>query len=328
MNATDKFEFNTKINTILSKFMFYSCVLVVVVFVLGNVLNIAICLRENIRKEMMGYYNVLISFWNILSLAFLTFILYFPQSIQEQDLTLISNFSCASINYITRICIQMSAWIHVFLTIDRYLCLVINRGNKLMSFLKSKKRLSLAFMGLLVIFCFVNVPNLYFTLSNDSNSSSFTASSMKCISTPLINQIRNLLIAILRIILPIILQTIFSLLLIYKLYKWKRETALNRIDPAMEKEHRFSRVILWLNLMFIITEIPFLITTLYFSVLGLVPSYPIDMNTSYDLAMWTLAYYVTLVFGLYLFGSLFFVNLLTNKLFQKEIKIILGFKIR
>jgi hypothetical protein len=59
-------------------------------------------------------------------------------------------------------------------------------------------------------------------------------------------------------------------------------------------------------------------------VLGLVPTYPIDMNTSYDLAMWTLAYYVTLVFGLYLFGSLFFVNLLTNKLFQKEIKIIFG----
>jgi hypothetical protein len=80
--------------------------------------------------------------------------------------------------------------------------------------------------------------------------------------------------------------------------------------------------------MFIITEIPFLITTLYFSVLGLVPTYPIDMNTSYHLAMWTLAYYVTLVFGLYLFGSLFFVNLLTNKLFQKEIKIILEFKIR
>ena len=37
--------------------------------------------------------------------------------------------------------------------------------------------------------------------------------------------------------------------------------------------------------------------------------------------------YVALVFGLYLFGSLFFVNLLTNKLFQKEIKIILGYNV-
>ena len=320
MNETDNFEFNTKINTVLSRFMFYSCVIVVVVFVLGNVLNIAICMRETIRKEMMGYYNVLISFWNILSLAFLTFILYFPQSIQEQDLTLISNFSCASINYITRICIQMSAWIHVFLTIDRYLCLVINRANRIMSFLKSKKRLSLAFTGLLVLFCFVNVPNLYFSVSTDGKSNS------KCISTPLINQIRNLLIAILRIIVPTILQTIFSALIVYKLFKWKRGSSLNRIDPAIEKEHRFSRVILWLNLMFIITELPFLITTLYFSVLGLVPTYPLDMNTPNDLAIWTLAYYVTLVFGLYLFGSLFFVNLLTNKLFQKEIKIILGFR--
>jgi hypothetical protein len=190
----------------------------------------------------------------------------------------------------------------------------------MMSFLKSKKRLSLAFTGLLVLFCFVNVPNLYFSVSTDGKSN------LKCISTPLINQIRNLLIAILRIIVPLILQTIFSALLIYKLYKWKCNTAANRIDPKIEKEHRFARVILWLNLMFIITEIPFLITTLYFSVLGLVPTYPLDMNTPYDLAVWTLAYYVTLVFGLYLFGSLFFVNLLTNKLFQKEIKLIFGFR--
>jgi hypothetical protein len=70
MNSTETIEFNTKINTILSRFVFYSCVIVVVVFVLGNVLNIVICMRETIRKEMMGYYNVLISFWNILSLAF------------------------------------------------------------------------------------------------------------------------------------------------------------------------------------------------------------------------------------------------------------------
>jgi len=137
-----------------------------------------------------------------------------------------------------------------------------------MPFLKSKKRLSLAFTGLLVLFWFGNVPNLYFSLSTDSNSSSFMALSINCSSTPLINQIRNLLIAILRILVPTIVQTIFSALLISKLYKWKRATPLNRIDLIMEKEHRFLRVILWLNLMFIITELPFLITTLYFSVLG------------------------------------------------------------
>jgi len=96
------------------------------------------------------------------------------------------------------------------------------------------------------------------------------------------------------------------------------------MNQSMEKEYRFARIILWLNLMFVITETPFLLTTFYFSVLGEIPLYPIDANASNSLALMTVVYYASLVFSLYLFGSLFFVNLFTNKIFQKEIKIIFG----
>ena len=124
------------INDFLANFIFYSCVIVVMSYILGNILNILICLRKNIRKEIMGYYNVIISIWNILALS-TGLTLYFPTSIYVEDLVLLSDFSCASINYVMRVCVQMSAWLHVCLTIDRYLCV---KFNKKLNFLLNDKK--------------------------------------------------------------------------------------------------------------------------------------------------------------------------------------------
>jgi hypothetical protein len=303
--------FTKKINEILTQFIFYSCVIATVGFIICNILNIVICLRKRIRQKMMGFYNMAISFWNILTLTF-GFIFFFPPTIHAQDILLVSDFLCATLNYSMRLSVQMSAWLHVFLSIDRYLCVAFHQ--KLNFLLKSKKKLSFVFMGLFAFICIINVPNLFFRLSI-TNSSSFTPK-VQCDSTPLINQIRNMIISIFRIVLPLVLQIIFSILLIYKFFKVRRSVVRNQV---MQKEYRFARIILWLNLMFIITEVPYLLTTIYFTLLKVTPSYPLDANTSYTMAIMTLVHYVSLVFSLYLFGSIFFVNLFTNKIFKREI---------
>jgi hypothetical protein len=69
-------------------------------------------------------------------------------------------------------------------------------------------------------------------------------------------------------------------------------------------------------LVYIITETPSLMMTFYFSVLGEIPSI--------KLAKMTVVYNASVLLSVYLFGSLFFVNIFSNKLFQKEIKIIFG----
>jgi hypothetical protein len=173
------------------------------------------------------------------------------------------------------------------------------------------------FLGLFFIFCAINVPNLFFRISLDENSN------LKCDSTPLINQIRNMIISLFRVILPIIFQIVFSALLIYKLFKVRSNVNRNQ---SMEKEYKFARIILWLNLMFIITEMPFLFITFYFSLFGIIPKFPLDANASHSLAIATLLYYVATLFALYLFGSIFFVNLFTNTLFKREIKTIFRFR--
>jgi hypothetical protein len=108
-----------------------------------------------------------------------------------------------------------------------------------------------------------------------------------------------------------------------KLFKAKRVVMTNQ---SMQKEYRFARIILWLNLMFIITEAPLMVTTFYFSLLKVIPTYPIDTSASNVIAIMTLVYFVTLVFSLYLFGSIFFVNLFVNKVFQREIFAMIGRK--
>ena len=306
-------SFILQINDFISEFIFYSSITIVVPLILGNILNILICARKNIRKEIIGIYNVVISIWNILALSF-GLSLYFPASISIQDLTLTSDFLCVTINYVMRVSVQMSAWLYVIMTIDRYLCVQFN--NKLKFIFDDPKKLSLIFVGLFAIICGINIPNLFFRVSLDDQSN------LTCSSTPLINKIRNMMISIFRIILPMIFQVVFSTLLIYKLFKVRRRVNSNQ---SMEKEYKFARTILWLNLMFIITETPYLLTTFYFSFLGVIPQYPLNVNASHSIAIMTVAFYVTTLFSLYLFGSLFFVNLFTNKLFQTEIKLIFTF---
>jgi hypothetical protein len=316
MNNTQKIqenEFILKINEFVTKFNFYTSLIGSTCLLFGNIFNIVICSRKKIRKEIIGFYNIVISSWNIIITIF-GIIFYLLPTINVKDLQLISDFSCATLNYTMRVSVQMSAWLHVFLSLDRYLCVAFNQ--KLAFFLNDRKKLSFTFLGLFAFICVINVPNLFFRLSITNSSSN-----IQCDSTPLINQLRNMVISIFRILLPLVLQIIFSSLLIYQLFKVRRSVMMNQ---SMEKEYRFARIILWLNLMFVITETPFLLTTFYFSVLGEIPLYPIDANASNALALMTVVYYASLVFSLYLFGSLFFVNLFTNKIFQKEIKIIFG----
>ena len=314
-NTTVANLFAQRTNDFLGKFIFYSCVIGLTGFMLGNILNIMICLRKRIRKEMMGFYNIIISIWNILALVS-GFVMFFPSSIHIQDLLLVSDFSCVAINYVMRVCVQMSAWLHVFLTIDRYLCVAFN--NKLKYIFNNRKRLSLIFLSLFALICVLNAPNFWFRLVSLTNKSNVK----ECTSSSFVYLIRNTIVSLFRIFLPIIFQVIFSALIIYKYFKIRRRV-IQDTNRSMKKDFNFARIIVWLNLMFLITETPLMLITLYVGILGITPMYPLDVLTTPNLLThWTLVYYVSQVFALYLFGSLFFVNLCINKLFKKEIRLI------
>jgi hypothetical protein len=312
-------NFVAKINQIITHFLFYSCSIVVNSFILVNILNILICLRSRIIKEMIGFYNIIISVFNIFTLVLGSLIVY-PITLNLQDLIEISNFSCITITYFSRVSVQMCSWLYVFLSLDRYLCVAYNEKFKFL--LNNKKKLSFILTGLFVVILLINVPNLFFKLTNVSSfdtRTNQTKSYVLCTATSSVILVRNFIVILFRIALPLLLQIILSILLIYKLFKSRHSVGINR---DMKKEYRFTRIIIWINICFIITETPLMVTTLYFGILGLKPEYPLNENSSNSLAISTLIFYVASVLGSYMFGSLFFVNAFTNHIFKKEISLI------
>ena len=92
----------------------------------------------------------------------------------------------------------------------------------------------------------------------------------------------------------------------------------------MEREYKFTKIIVYLNVSNFLTEMPILVMSAYFGIIGETAHYPIDLSVSKSFAKATLAYFISDLLGGYMFGLLFFVNVATNRLFQDQIKFIFG----
>ena len=77
--------------TLADKLVYYSTFSVATIGIASNILNIIISSRANLRKKAMGFYNIIISIFNIL-IIFVGSIQYFPTSIGAVNFFLISNF--------------------------------------------------------------------------------------------------------------------------------------------------------------------------------------------------------------------------------------------
>ena len=252
--------------------------------------------------------------FNILALTG-SFMLYFPSLTVKLNYSLTSNATCILATFFTRFFIQMSTWTNVMVSADRVIVVLYPTRFR---FIDDKKKLTWIALVLFAILAILNVPNLFYklvTITKYDYVTNRTIEDKLCTSSDSLVFIRNLEITLFRIIIPIILQIIFSIILIYKLIKSARD-----VNRSLKQEYRFAFIIVILNVLFIITEFPLMVTTLYLGVIGETPTYPMDTNISRNLAVVTLAFYITLTISTYMFLSLFFVNISFNKLYQKEIR--------
>ncbi len=308
-------DFISSINFAISQVNFYSSTLICSIGIVGNILNILLCLNERIQKRTMGIFNLLMSIFNILSLTSVL-IIYLPPSAGNQDLTLTSDFSCKMLYYFNAVCVQMVAWLNVMVTIER---IAFISEIRLVKFVKNKKILGLIFLGLFAFNLITNIPTLLFKLINEEKNQ--TVKYITCTSTSTVVLIDNVNASTTRLFLPIILQIFLSIVLIIYL-KNNREKYKNNSSPVFKNEYRYAFAVVILNLIYIVTECPFMILKIYFSILDIIPNYPLIAGTSRSLAIRTLAYFCTMSLSLYKFCSLFFVNIFLNKQIRKEIRFI------
>ena len=149
---------------------FYGSIVIGSIGFLTNSLNLTVSLRENVRKTKMGFYVTFVSIFNILAII-VNILDFFPQSIGQQQTILISTYTCALVQYFSRVLLQISQWLNVLISFDR-LSFLEYRARQDQRPL-NKKRSLLIILGLVTFICVINVTNLFYEnyfLSREKNN--------------------------------------------------------------------------------------------------------------------------------------------------------------
>ena len=283
---------------------FYFCVVICNIGFMANILNILVSTRKKLLKNTVGFYNIFMSIFNISTLAVAGYLDLFSQSIGQKPLILRSNLNCVLITYFIQVFSQMTAWLIVMVTADRLLCLysLFNRFK----FIKNKKNLSGTVACLFLVICFINLPSFFFHLDPQTGM---------CTSVNFVVLLRDLSAMTIRVIVPLVIQLIMNTILIYKLIQVRKNL---RMTKSEKNEARLAFTSIILNGVLVVTELPFIVSTILTNVYGY--NETLISHTTNKSAWASFAFVCSLGFASFYYVSLFFVNYLTNKLFRRECK--------
>jgi hypothetical protein len=295
---------------------FYMCLVIGNFGIVSNILNIIVSIRSKIQEIItMGFFNVSLSCVNIILIVFVSYLLFFAQSIGKDELVSTSIYACLFIPYFTRIFAAMSAWLNILITYDRLCIFKVNYDEH---FINNRKHLKLILFGIFFAACLVFVPNLFFHLESqtkfDSNRNTTQIITI-CTSSSLIQLLRDASGSFIRVVLPILLQTSLNTILIAKLIRFR-----SNFDPTLIKEKRFAFTIIIFNIVYILGEIPYLICLALINTYSYNPTTYISTSSD-EAAISSFAYLCSLALLLLVDTSLLpFVNFFTNKKYRKEVK--------
>ena len=297
-------------STIQHQYSFYSFLIVANIGFLVNFLNIItfILRGEKFSKNSMRFYNLLISTSNILALV-ASYVYLFPNTMGMQNFELISNISCILLSYALRVFLQLSSWLNVMTTLDRLICLTYPGRCK---WIKDTRKLTVAALGLFLGLVLINLPNAWFKLETQTTNAA-NETSLLCTANANIVGLRDLIGVSMRFAVPLVFEVLLNVVLIYKLAEQKHKLRIRSRD--MTREYRFAFSILILNVLYIVTETPNFVMTIYVSASGYNQA---SEPTTRVQALASLIYYFTLVLILFRCDCLFLVNLLVNKVFRRE----------
>ena len=318
LNHGTKDTLNFNLEHITKILVYYSFLIVSNLSFISNLLNILICNRRKLlKKNTFGLYNTLMSSFNILSLIF-SYLIYFPYSIDEQDLLLKSTLNCVLISYLNQVCLQMCSWLNVTMSIDRTIS--IGFSHKF-SFHKSKRNINIICACLCLIICLANVEIFFGAITSKTiidRDENRTLSFQYCISLSQVGPISDVISQTMRTVLPVILEFLLNAILIYKLWRSRRRSA--NVNRSLNRDYKFAFLIVILNFLFLITQTPFMVVTIYACVINYISqTHDSIFISDYELIVTKYMSIITGVFSTYMFGSIFFVNLFFNRIFQMEL---------
>ena len=196
-------------------------------------------------------------------------------------------------------------------SVDRMVCVVYPHKHK---YISNKATIFGIVLSLICLQLILNSANLFFEIKvlNVSNPlNNITKNVRLCTSSSRIVLIRDLMDELTRSVIPIIIQSSSSIIMICSLIKRRKNIKRSSLS---EKDRKFAFTVMILNLFFLITQIPSVIATICLWKTGANKSSHIKTKNS------MIAYFLylfTILFASFNLISVFAINLTFNKMYRK-----------
>ena len=263
---------------------------------IGNTLVIYILSRPKFKKESLFRYLLIASINDTIFLSYIWSLSY----ISEFKLNSIE-ILCKLFFYTSRIFFSLSPWIIVISSIDRF---IATKYPTHYLFRKKFKYQALVILIVFISITLINIPYYYFIKIININTN-LTSCQFEDLNTLFFIDLLGFLSGT---IIPFFMMVLFNSMTFKELLKSKKTIQRKKFD----KEYRFFKILIFMNLFFLICYLPIYIYTVTYDILGI--QY---VGTSG---------FVYLNYLTFFYSSLnFFVYFSSNKLFRKYVLSIICF---
>ena len=305
-NSSSELNFSPLINLMNS---YYTLVAVPIGF-FTNILSIVVFMRPNLLKTSMGYFNLLMSISNLLSLFFFFFI---QQSsiVFHIDLSIQTDVGCKLFMFTRRVMRELTPIIETIMTFERFITIYY---PKKFTFFQNKMFILKLICFVLFVYAIISFENLLYELQITEKSSYqvvnettvwTNTTSKSCTGSLLVTVSSDLISATLRAVIPFAFMLVFNVLMARKVMRRKSIVMKNQ---SIRKERQFTRIVLSLNMVFLVMNFP--------EVIGyglrnglLVFNKPSNLTLQIVNLYWAIAYIIS--------TSHYIVSIVTNLVFNR-----------
>ena len=258
-----------------------------------------------------GFFNIVIAVVNNLCIALicLSSMPYFF----GQNPFLWSPLSCILLNYLEIVSRDMSSWLDLVLAADRMICITFPTRFKC---LKLKKVLLPIILTILLFIMGVHFESALYTLASVEQTNTSVAL-LACVQNADVVILSNVVLILMRVAVPFIGTIGSNAVLIYNLKKVKD-------GRYKKKEAQFAKSVIALNVLFLVSQLPYLILYIVKAVLSYGDGLDVDSLLA---ARVNFAYVLSQVITSYNYIFPTVVNFFFNKMFHEELLTLFGFQI-
>jgi hypothetical protein len=276
-------EFN--LNTFSST---YLAPVIIILGLFGNLFGLIVISKKKLAK--IGPQIVYIALFIFDLLKF--FLIFQPYTLFtfNVDIALFSSLICKTYFYINYVFASISPVLNVYISIERYISIAYSAKK---DFLR-KKKIQLGFSIILVIFNLI----LYLPTVIDFELAIFENQTICGFNNFFWQETYGYIDLTNRVILPFVLMIIFSILIIYTIFKSRsRMTSNTRVNRTFRKDVRFSLISITLNTSYIVFSLPI-------SIILLQPNFRLNPFILFFIFVYYIAYSANF-YLLFLANSLF-----------------------